>query len=390
MAQDLEEALRRVRGEIYGWSPSVQRVVREHGWRFTPGQYADQRRQEDIWEWVCEFFRRESIDEARREGRPWYAELERLTPEIAAIARELPRPVEIRSPEEAGQFFCDVADPVLRRPPARQRPPRERPPRRFEPRRPEGLLWVDEPAQELSNVALEALLAALAQLVRGFLDELADLRRPPETRPPTPPVPVEVRFPTRPDPGTGPPIGLPPGFEAAEEGSTTTLVAQVGAGATATVVSPTQVGPAVVERISMFSDAGFDGRVQLNVQAPGVAYAAGAAAAEIFGGPLILSASNFGGAGAVMNWTAFNRFLEWWPRRVVRSSPFLYVLTVTNLAGATRNFAASVDRREIRGIRPAAAAVGVREAVGLAGGRGAALAPGAGGTDARRGVRGDT
>lgn len=349
MPRDYTEAFNRVRGEFWDRGSLWRDLVREHEWRYRPADAREAVRRQIAWDALCGSFSADGVFVAQQAGRQWPEVLAEQLPELQQVADARFPGLRLETVEQGAEFLGRVLDQWCRVAPTRGAPLRLRPwnpPRRGHG---QGFLWDEGPSPDVPPSVLDRLFAVLGALIRAFLEELDAIQfpeiPPPATRPPT----VLIRRGA--DPGTGPPFGLPTGWGAASEGDSVNLTTSVGAGGSATVNSPTLLGPAVIERISMFSDSGFAGTVQLMVQGAGASPPAGAGVDEIFGHALLLGASNFGSAGRVMNWGPFARFAEWWPRRIVRLSPFRVVLTVTNSSAAARNFAAAVDRRDVEPVR---------------------------------------
>lgn len=195
---------------------------------------------------------------------------------------------------------------------------------------------------------LDDIIAALADLVAGFLEQLEEVGR--FELPPVATRPLVIEYRAIGDPGAdvGAPGELGAGFEMQDVGASTVLTAQVPAASVRTVVSEPVEGPVVVERVGLWSDAAFDGDVQLNAVWVGASYPSAAAPESIGGEALLFAASNFGASGSRVEWLPFGRNAEFWPRRLVRFSGARFVLTVGNDSAAERNFVAGIDRRAVR------------------------------------------
>lgn len=348
MPVDTSEALNRIRGEIYSRGVVLQDTVREHGWRYTPRDVRRIVQREVAWRVACGQLSREGVEIAQELRQRWPSVIGDDLPGLRELAATLEPATRIESIEDGAEFLGRVVSRWCRQAPIRSVSSHARP---WQPKRrpaPEGFVWLEDGLADLPESVVDALIAVLARLVDAFLAEIANIQwpqlPPPVRRPPQ----VDVRVVGR-DPNEGLIWGLPRGYEAVTEGFTTVAAVTVAGGGASTVRGPVMYGPAVVERVSLYSDVGFSGRAQLNLQSSGVEYPAGAAEADIFGNPLFLVASNIAGVrGSTLPWDPLRNFAEFWPRRAVGGGSFRMVLTVTNSSGATRFFAAAIDRRDVR------------------------------------------
>ena len=350
MRGSAEGAFERIRSEIFERSPALQEVVQDRGARVTAEAITAAAHRIKAWHGLRSQLEPSQVREAIEREEPWalgYGEYVAVLRRIARLER-LPKRVD--DVEDAIDYLWRLVSRLGRLPPLRNAPARSRP---------RDQAWWDQdgmyagtsPADlRLPDDLLAALMGILGDLVSKFLEQLEEAGK--FEWPPIPPakVSVDVRIAGRRDPGAGVGGQLPAGFELADVGTTITIAAEVGAGATATQVSPPMSGPSGIERVALWSDNAFPGSVQLNVQGAGVAYGAAAAFGTIFGEPLLQGATNVGAGGAQIPWTAFGSFAEFWPRRVIARSSYRVILTVSNTSGATRWLVAALDRREVRAV----------------------------------------
>lgn len=343
-----EGAFERIRNEIFERSPALQEVVEDRGERVTAQAITAAAHRIKAWQALRSRLEPSQVHEAIEREEPWALRYGELVDVLRRIGRQERVPQRVDDVEDAIDYLWRLVSRLGRMPPLRYNPARSRP-RTLPWWKQDGLFaGYEETGLRLPDDLLGALMGILRDLVGEFLAQLEEVGK--FELPPILPAPVKVDFRImgRRDPGAGVGGQLPAGFEISDVGTTMTIAAEVGAGATVTQASPPMSGPSGIERVALWSDNAFAGSVQLNVQGAGVQYGSAAAFAAIFGEPLLQGATNVGAGGAQIPWTAFGSFAEFWPRRVIARSSYRVILTVSNSSGATRWLVAALDRREVR------------------------------------------
>lgn len=344
----MELAFQRVRGEVFARSALWEDLLLRRGYEMTSLDAVEEAHRQKAWQALRSRLEPSQVREAREREEPWalrYGDFVDLLRRIGRLER-LPRRVD--DVEDAIDYLWRLVQRLGRLPPLRNNPARSRP-RPLPWWKQDGLFaGYEEDGFRLPDDLLGELMGILGDLVADFLKQLEEVGR--FELPPVLPAPVRVEFRRvgARDPSVGPPGELPAGFEVQEVGETAIVSVNVGAGATVTAVGPTMRGPSVIEHIGLWSDSGFAGSVQVNLQGLGASPGAGAGAATVFGEPLFLTASNVGVAGSVLDWGAFPGEAEFWPRRMVKLTAFRPILTVTNSGGAPQRLAAALDGRIVR------------------------------------------
>lgn len=343
MGRDAFGGFLRVRGEIFERSGTLQDVLRLHAWTFEPRDVAAAQRRREIWPVLCAYLNREGVLRSRAAGLAWVRALEERVDRVRITALAWHPPVLVNDAEEAADFLHLVVAPQCAVLPVRPAPPGIvpwGPP--AGPPLPLGV-WLDPRAKDLPPGLIDAMLLVLRELADAFLRDLAALPLQVPPSPGRPPTKVPARTPR--DPGGGPPGVVPEGWEESGVGGTEGVALQVGPGSSGTGSTVALPGPAVIERVSIYSEDTFAGRVQAKVGAPAASYAAGAGARDVFGDALFLSGASAGALQTEIQWDPFNVFAEWWPRRLVRLGGWRFVFSAANTAGVLAWIAASVDYR---------------------------------------------